>query len=313
MSQKTVAINGTLYDAHTGLPLVEASKVSTHHVNPVKHATTSQTVHTSTQRSKTLNRSTVKKSSPHNIDGMVRRHPAIVTKSPLITKFAPHPAGARIARKPTHSDIGPVTHPLQHKVNSAVAVKKNVVAVSKPAQAIKNEAITNALKNTGAKDTSSHKQQPKRRSRFFSVASASLALLLLAGYFTYINMPNLSVRVASSQAGIAASYPEYKPDGYSLNGAVAYTQGEVSMKFASNSGSSDYTIRQSKSSWDSSAVLDNYTRENKGIAPTTYTERGLTIYIDGTNATWVNRGILYTIKGDAPLSTEQIRHIATSM
>jgi len=85
------------------------------------------------------------------------------------------------------------------------------------------------------------------------------------------------------------------------------------MKFASNSGPQNFTVTQSKTSWDSSAVLDNYIKEKAGDNYITYDEHGLTIYTYGSNAAWVNGGVLYTITGDAPLSGDQIRHIATSM
>lgn len=153
----------------------------------------------------------------------------------------------------------------------------------------------------------------KRYPRILSVSSAGLALLLLGGYFTYINMPSLSTRVAAAQAGINATYPSYHPDGYSLSGAVAYNQGEVHMKFASNAGPQSFTVDQTKSSWDSSAVLENYVTKKVGENYITYNEHGLTIYTFGGDAAWVNGGILYTISGDAPLSGDQIRHIATSM
>ena len=126
-------------------------------------------------------------------------------------------------------------------------------------------------------------------------------------------MPNLSVRVAAAQAGIDASYPGYHPDGYRLDGAIGYTQGEVNMKFASNSGPQNFTISQKKSSWDSTAVLDNFVKDRAGENYITYSERGLTIYTYGSSAAWVNNGVLYTIDGNAPLSSDQIRHIATSM
>lgn len=143
--------------------------------------------------------------------------------------------------------------------------------------------------------------------------SASFALILLAGYFTYLNMPSLSVRVAAAQAGVNASYPGYHPDGYSINGPVAYSQGAVSMKFASNGGPQSFTVNQTKSSWDSSAVLENYVKQKAGNSYIQHNEQGLTVYVFGDNAAWVNGGILYTINGNAPLSSEQILHIATSM
>lgn len=126
-------------------------------------------------------------------------------------------------------------------------------------------------------------------------------------------MPSLSVRVAAAQAGVNASYPSYHPDGYSLNGPVAYSQGEVNMKFASTTGPQNFTIGQSKSNWDSTALLQDYVKQHAGDNYITYDDHGLTIYTYESNAAWVNDGILYTITGDAPLSSDQIRQIAASM
>lgn len=126
-------------------------------------------------------------------------------------------------------------------------------------------------------------------------------------------MPNLSVRVAAAQAGINAGYPNYHPDGYALAGPVTFSDGRVSMNFKANGGNHTFTINQSKSGWNSDAVLDNYVSPRAGSSYIPYTERGLTIYTYDNNAAWVNGGILYTVEGDAPLSSEQIRRIATSL
>jgi len=146
-----------------------------------------------------------------------------------------------------------------------------------------------------------------------SIASASFAILLLGGYFTYLSMPSISTRVAAAQAGIDANYPGYQPMGYSLSGPVAYQQGRVTMTFAANAGPSTYTLDQTKSGWDSSAVLDSYVKPHAGDDYQTTTSNGLTIYTYGSNAAWVNGGIFYTISGNAPLSDDQIQHIATSL
>jgi hypothetical protein len=45
----------------------------------------------------------------------------------------------------------------------------------------------------------------------------------------------------------------------------------------------------------------------------TYSERGLTVYTYGSKAAWVNGGILYTLNGNAPLNSDQILKIASSM
>lgn len=313
MSQKTVTINGTVYDAHTGLPVAAAQNKKDVASAP-KHPSHSRSVHTTTQKSQTLNRRIVKNAAPKQ--PTTKRAHSDIKKSPMIAKFAPHPAG--ITPVTQVADIAPVNHhPIAAKVKHTQATQAQHSLqphAPKPAQIIKQEAIANALDQAPKHSKGAEQiKQPRRLSRFMSVGSAGIALLLLGGYFTYLNMPNLSVRVAAAQAGVNASYPEYRPDGYSLSGAVAYDQGEVNMKFASNSGPQNFTISQKKSSWDSSAVLDNYVKEKAGENYITYNERGLTIYTYGSNAAWVNDGVLYTIDGDAPLSSDQVRQIATSM
>jgi len=153
----------------------------------------------------------------------------------------------------------------------------------------------------------------KRHPRAISILSISVLVALIAAYITYVNMPNLSVRIASSQAGIAAKYPEYRPDGYSLDGPVTFSDGEVTVNFKANTGSNKFTFKQTKSSWDSSAVLDNIVHKKVGEQYLTSQEHGITIYSYNGNAAWVNAGILYTIDGNAPLSSDQIRRIATSL
>ena len=85
------------------------------------------------------------------------------------------------------------------------------------------------------------------------------------------------------------------------------------MTFAANAGPSTYTLEQTKSGWDSSAVLDSYVKPMAGDDYETTTSNGLTIYTYDGSAAWVNRGIFYTISGDAPLSDDQIQRIATSL
>jgi hypothetical protein len=306
MSQKTVTINGTVYDAHTGLPIgAQAQSQSA----PAGQHHPSQSVHRGAQKSQTLARRHVQKSA----------NPAAarpeVQKSPMVTKFAPHPAGIKQGNR-TISDIGPIAHPIAAKAQQQHARQQQAPAKTalKPSQMIKQEAIKEAMdKAPSHHQAGKQRKSGKKLGRFASIGSISLALILLAGYFTYLNMPSLSVRVAAASAGVDASYPEYRPDGYSLSGSVAYNQGWVSMKFASNSGNRNFTVKQSKSSWDSTAVLDNYVKEKAGDNYIPYNERGLTIYVFNSNAAWVNDGILYTIDGDAPLSSDQIRRLATSM
>lgn len=326
MTQQTITINGTTYDAHTGLPVGKSSLSHAPQPAPAKrNAHHSHEMHQLTQKSHTLNRRVVKKT----VAPAAKSAPA---KSPMISKFAPHPAGAAKQRRVV-SDFGPVAHPTVQKAHERMSAKpqtESVVApvhkkpsaapakaAPKPSHVIKNEAISEAMQKAPNHKAAAHdkpERKPARKaSRTLSIASASLALLLLGGYFTYLNMPSLSVRVAAAQAGIDASYPSYHPDGYSIRGPVGYNQGEVSMKFASNAGPQNFTVTQSKTNWDSTAVQENYVQPKWGDDKMVQIEQGLTIYTHDGNAVWVNDGILYTIQGDAPLSASQIRNIATSL
>lgn len=349
MSKQTITINGIAYDAQTGMPVEAATTAAptpSASFTPRKQVRPSQTIHKTVSKSQTLNRRTVKKAAtpaPSVATNAAKNH--------AIAKFAPHPAGAKRATK--MMDFGPakrptanasttpsrvlpskkasrvimppaaqqITAPVSLQATPETASTPAVVAPAmKPSQVIKQEAIDKALATPAVKETKRQTakreklaRKQKRSGRIMSIASASFALLLLGGYFTYLNMPSLSVRVAAAQAGVSASYPGYKPDGYSINGLVTYSPGTVSMNFTANGSSRGYTIEQSKKNWDSSAVLENYVKPKAGESYIPYSERGLTIYTFENNAAWVNNGILYTINGNAPLSSDQIRQIATSM
>lgn len=329
---QTVTINGRVYDARTGhaidTSVVQEPSHSPSHDKTASHHATD--MHHANQRSQTLNRLVTKKptakTSPVAQPVAAPRHHTAITKSPSITKFAPHPkvTPSQPGRART-MDIAPIKHPSLERAHKLQAQKKAAIQhkvmaqTTKPASSreIKEQAIAEALEKAPTK-----KQQPtsfkkksflSRHPRTFSIASACLAVVLLGGYLTYLNAPNLSVRVAAAQAGIDATYPEYKPDGYRLNSAIAVAEGTVKLQFASNSGPQKFEVTQTKSSWDSATVVDNLVKPKSNDSYITTNERGLTIYTYDSNAAWVNGGILYTISGDAPLSGEQIRRIATSL
>ena len=332
MREKTVSVNGTVYDSRTGMPL----RVERGHDSPANHNAAS--VHATLQKSRTLNRKYVHRepsivtpvaTTPDNVDASshaisvrTKRAVAPVTaaRSAQITHFA-RPTTA--AKKPVHSlrsmDIGPTNHRIAQHAQQRIGTTKKAAtpaqpAAIKPSQVIKQEAIASALAQTPAKRTKKPvKQTHSRVQRLANIGTASLAILVLGAYLTYLSMPALSTRVAATQAGINASYPSYQPTGYSLSGPVAYQQGSVTMKFAANAGPEQYTLSQTRSEWDSTATLDNYVTPQAGKDYTTTTAGGLTIYRYADNAVWVNGGILYTISGNAALSNNQVQRIATSL
>lgn len=308
---KIVTINGQSYDARTGLRIVKpvAKKPGV-----VQKPTTAGVIHSSTQRSQTLNRRAIKKPTPKNPPTNPRTagRSMDIARSAKITRFAPHPIAKPPKPTPKNVDVGPTKHPLATKVERVRQIKPAPVKapVTKSAQEIKQQAIAEALNKPTAKPVKK-KRFFARHPRFINIFSVGLVLLIVAGYLTYVNLPNLSVRVAAIQAGVDATYPSYHPDGYSADGPATFSDGEVTVKFRANTGDTHFLIKQTKSSLDSSAVKDQVNRDSGGEFITTQTN-GMTIFTYGGNASWVNGGILYTIAGTAPLSGDQIRHMATS-
>lgn len=315
MDRATITVNGKVYDMTTGMPIVSPTGAPAMRPSANRQTRSSHQVHQKMQPAKTSRRR-APEAPTHEIlkrpSAQRNRPVATAPRSPAVTKFASQ-LHQDIKKLHVVNDIRPAsTHPLVKKANSRLQpVDKKQSSAVTPASVIKKQAIDEAMNKAPA-----HKAPPVNRSRrtprLISLASIALSMLMLVGYFTYINLPNLSVRVAASQAGIDASYPGYRPDGYRLAG-VNYDEGSVSLKFTANAGSHKFTITQQQTNWDSSAVRENYVHANWGDDVVPYSERGLTIYSHGSNAAWVNGGILYTITGDAPLSTSQVRNIATSL
>jgi len=348
---KTVTINGRKYDAVTGLP-IEPVQVTTPDKKPIKKPTpppakkpapqtskgakSSEGVHSSVQRSQTLLRRAAKKPAAPNKPITKRNTPGRhmdIARSASVSRFAKHPvveATPPVAKQvmpaatPAKKAKAPIAkakmdkparvHPVAQRALSRSAAKSKPVAAKAPATAkeVKDTAISKALATPAPKTKKKVKKDKKNLRRFLIIGSVVL-VVLVALYAVWRLIPNISVSMAAAQAGIEARYPEYTPDGYSLSQPVTYSDGEVDLKFTSNSNENYYTIRQARSSWDSSAVLDNVVTPATGENYVTTKERGLTIYTYETNAAWVNGGILYTIDSKAPLSGDQIRRIATSL
>ncbi|MBI3889698.1 DUF4367 domain-containing protein [Candidatus Saccharibacteria bacterium] len=301
-NDKIVTINGQNYDSVSGLPVEKPQ---------------SSSVHSLTQKSKTLYRRATTKPAVHAAP-LIRKvgRSMDIARSKSVAHFAPRPSVEPVkatVAKPMAS-VGPQKHPIAARVESIRAMApKPVAAAAKSAKDIKEQAIAEAFKKLSEHEKEQknlHKRNSKMIKRITLIVGVILAILI--GYFIYVNMPILSVRVASASAGINASFPQYQPDGYSLSGPVAYSDGQVTRTLHANTGNSKFIIKQARSSWDSSALKNQVNTDSNGEFITTE-ERGLTIYTYNGNAAWVNGGILYTITGDAPLSGDQIRRIATSL
>jgi len=337
---KTVTINGRRYDAVTGLPIEEV-QVTAPDKTPIKKPKPApapkaapqtsrgtkgaEAVHGTTQRSQTLHRRAAKKPEAPNKPITKRSAPGRhmdFAKSTSVTRFAKHPETKPAATAAPKTVVAPVAkpdkpakvHPMAERALVRSDAKKKAAAPAKPttAKEVKDAQIAKALATPKAKAPKSEKKENKVLRRIITIAIVLLAAFGIL-FAAWQLIPTISVSVAAAQAGIEAKYPEYTPDGYTLSQPVTFGDGQVTLKFASNSNDNYYTIDQVRSSWDSSAVLDNVVTPEAGADYTTTKERGLTIYSFESSAAWVNGGILYQVDSKAPLSGDQIRRIATSL
>ena len=188
------------------------------------------------------------------------------------------------------------------------------------AKEMKDQAIKQALKSVATMEAQDKKTQAKEtKQRTFTGKRIALALgcaciaVVVLAYFVNLNMPNISARVAAMQAGIEASYPSYVPRDYSLAN-ITSEQGKITMTFNNSKDNVSFTLSEEKSSWDSSALEANYAKETWNANYTSIREQGLTIFMSGSDAAWVNGGVLYKIDASANnLTKKQIRTIATSL
>lgn len=195
---------------------------------------------------------------------------------------------------------------------------KNLQKEHISAREMKDKAIQKALHDVATMDQEQQEvYEPKRRfwQRKGFLVSGVVAVISVAllGYLVYLNLPDLSVRVAAMQTGIENAYPSYVPMNYRLDGLVKEDKGAITMNFVREDGGS-FRLIEKKSSWDSATVLSNLVEEKWGSDYVVAKGQGLTIYISGSNAVWVNGGVLYQIEdNNSGLTTDDLHDIAISL
>ena len=346
----TITINGRLYDAITGMPVVNAAPATTAArrqalqtpprqmsdiaprpdqpdsglSTPTPPSTpkppamtdmvargvppSAANIHAHhTQKSTTLYRKSVKRPQAA---AEVNFSP---TRSPIISHYGSnvthHPKLTAAAQQADEKIAPPLTHPAIAKVATHSASHHD----ARSSQELKEQLIRERLAQVD-----NHTATPvarrwfQHKPRLASILASTLALLVLGGYMTYMNLPMISMKVAASRAGVNATLPGYKPDGYSLDGPITYSPGQVNVNYKSNTNDSTFRLTQAPSSWDSQGVLDNFVVQQTETY-LTFQERGIKIYTFDNKAAWVNGGLLYTIEGTAALSSDQVLRLATSM
>lgn len=339
-----IEINGRRYDAATGKPVPAIAKQSVKHIEGIAKAPTradaraasharrkaARDLHLATKKSTTLNRAGTQKpivkakvnpqssipvASSAQMSGKSALHSKVSPereqrakqhlKSPVVSKFAE----AAIVTQA-------VTEPAA-QVEEAVEPVEPSITQPTPEPSPKEQLIADQLAGVEDHTADTRKRSIrsffKRRPKLITILATGASTLLVVGYVTYLNIPNMALRVAASRAGFEANMPGYRPDGFRFAGPIAYSTGQITIQFSSNTDERNYAITERETNWDSQSLLENYVKPETDLY-STFQERGLTVYIyDGSNAVWVNGGIWYTIEGNSLLNSEQLLKIASSL
>ena len=271
---------------------------------------------------------------PAQAESLVQTEP-VVRVEPLdqvkSSAQAESPVQARVSGEVESPMQAAMPHPIQATANSRMqkrmAVTQEASSPRVSARQLKDQAIQKALASasridSGKEQMKSEKTKQKKSSsgqlhfgfgRVLLALGCAAAAVFAIVYFVNLNMPDISLRVAAMQTGINPTYPNYIPRDYNVS-SITSEEGKITMEFANSTSGGSFTLVEEKSSWDTNALASNYVKEEYGENYSVIREQGLTIYISGSDAAWVNGGVVYKIDTTSgSLTNKQIRSIATSL
>jgi hypothetical protein len=283
-------------------------------VNTAPHIKANGNVHASIEKSATGRGSLLRRIPNHRLSAA-----QTTAKSHSVSRFLNHSS-----TKPKLAELSPVKAPVEPTsvAKSAPKHAPSISALATSTEATKQEVFSHSIAQATHHSLEKVKKTPRsffsgNKLRFSAkisgVVAGCFAIVLIGGFFAYQNIPSVAMRVAASQAGFQGSLPSNTPSGYSFKGPINYEKGRINIVYKSNTDDRQFSITQKPSNWNSESLLANHLIANK-TRYQTYHDKGLTVYIYGAeNATWVSKGIWYTIEGQGGLSSQQILSVASSL
>ena len=235
----------------------------------------------------------------------------------LIAKFNqkigqnPSQPPAKVDRKIIHMPVKPAPIKPASQARPSITPVQRTNKVDSMLERGLREAQTHNQPNQHVKVK---KVKNQRRHKIIRYGAAIASVMLLVGFYAYQNIPNISMRYATTRSGVSASLPGYRPAGFSMSNHIQYNPGQVTINFASNSDKErNFSITQKETTWNSDSLLTSYVSV-KSDQIQKYEDKGRTIYLYGdNNATWVNGGVWYDINGNSQLNSDQLIRIASSL
>jgi hypothetical protein len=171
-------------------------------------------------------------------------------------------------------------------------------------------AIANATNYVDVKAHTKHYHK-KRSQHIASLAAATLALIVIAGFALYQNTPGLQFKYASFQAGVATAMPNVKAAGFAYTG-VSSQFGKLTVGLKTDGNA--YQLTQQSTNWTTNDLLQQSPVGTDASGQPAYQtlNAGTTAVVrfSDTSATWIKNGIWYQLSGQQPLSDSQVTSLA---
>lgn len=287
---------------------------------PARHVPKAEGLHKKTQRSTTLMRRAVKQ--PAHTNSKSASEPHLATHHGNHAKsIVKHSQVNRFGFLPSRTSETP-SQPAQVKIKAKATYRDNAVAqprmpsmVSSVSHKKLEQMLDEALMRADAHKTmlgGKRSGSSKYLRKWLSLTFALIAVLAIALWLIWQNLPAVAVHVAAARAHVNAAMPAYTPEGFGFAGHLQYNHDSVTMEFKDKSDKS-FSLTQSASNLNSSAIPAAYLHTSEPVQTSMIGGTTVYIYGDKNDAAWVNHGVLYNLKNSADLPADQVLKIVQGL
>lgn len=159
-------------------------------------------------------------------------------------------------------------------------------------------------------------QAIKRRRRLhrhiISMAIGCVALLIVAGFAAYLNVPSVQITVAGIRAGVATADVDFGKAGFAYQ-SVSVEKDTRIIGLKANGGT--YHLRERATNWDGQTMIKTVSSTAADGTPnySVVSSNGTTVYrFNDNHATWIKNGVWFQLSGSVPLTNTQVLTLANS-
>ncbi len=338
-TNSVVQVNGFRYDGLTGKSLdkpkthtsnskkmIDGFVIGAHHKSHAKSGrpkNKAQGLHQKPQRTKTLMRGIVKKpegtgkkpssGEHHSKPGLPQSHAASkVAKHHKVNRFgfmASSQSKNETKQQPVKIKAVATPRAKESSSSSAPRVPSMVSSVShRKLEEMLDEALVRA---DAHKHMMNGGKMKHRVPRWMLFSAAFVVVIVVAAILVWQNLPTVAVHVAAARTHVNASVPSYTPSGYSMAGHIKYDSKAVVMEYKSPAQQT-YSITQTASDMDSTSLSSDLPA-NSPVQTSQVDGTTVYFYGDSSNAAWVNHGVMYKLKNNAHLPSDQVLKIVKGL